>query len=125
MEAKTPSIRPVGHKILVEIKPVEETTESGIVMVYENKRAVEVSQEIGRIVRVGDTAWNAHVIQKEDGKTGPGKPWAQEGDYISFNKFAPAMLTDPVTGIEYALMNDDDVNAVFEVTDEIEWGAFA
>lgn len=109
------SIRPVGHKILVEPKEVEKISKGGIHLVYESERMVQVSEQYGTVIAVGDTAWNAHRTMSEDGSEHPGEPWAKVGDHVWFSKFGGAFITDPTTGVDYVLMNDDDISAVFEV----------
>jgi co-chaperonin GroES (HSP10) len=113
-ETATCSIRPVGHKILVEPKEVETMSPGGIAIPVLNERLQKVAEQLGVLVAVGDTAWNAHVIRTQDGKEMPGKPWAKVGDKVWFSKFGGSFVEDPVTGKEYVLMNDDDINAVFE-----------
>jgi co-chaperonin GroES (HSP10) len=103
----------VGHKILIEPKEVEKVSEGGIHLVYENERLVQVSEQLGKLVAIGPTAWNAHVIQTENGHI-PGKRWAEIGDKVWYSKFAGSFITDPETGKDYVLMNDEDISAVFD-----------
>jgi chaperonin GroES len=94
-----PSIIPVGYRVLIEPESGEKTTESGIVIPQRER----IEQETGTIVSVGPLAWQDHA---------DGTHWANEGDRVVYAKYGGKMVKDPDTGIDYRLVNDEDVLCV-------------
>lgn len=102
------AIKPVGHRVLVKPKAVEETTTSGIVVVsnIQEKRLEEAGQVYGVLTGVGPQAWKAF------GKDHTGEPWAEVGDTVLFSKFAGFSVEDPETEEMYKVLNDEDIVAI-------------
>ena len=96
------AIRPAGHRVLVLPDPVEEVTASGIIMVSETTERDKQSQMFGTVVDIGFTAF------KDFG----GHNWCNIGDRIAFAKYGGFIIKDPEDGVEYRLLNDEDVCAV-------------
>lgn len=98
-------IVPTGHRVLVLPDPIEEKTESGIIikaqqtMDSERQRAVK-----GVVIDIGFTAWKEFAS---------GEPWAKIGDHV---------VCEMRFGIElkgkddknYVLFNDQDILAVLK-----------
>lgn len=102
-------IKPTGHKILVKPDPVEETTESGIVVsVGQGKRLEEAGQQLGTLVDAGPQAWKAFS------KDFTGEPWASIGDRVLFSKYAGLHVEDPEDGNKYIILNDEDLVAIIK-----------
>jgi len=107
------SIKPVGHRVLVEVPKVDMTTDWGF-EIQEDKRLADAAQISGKLVAVGEQAWKAF------GPNFTGEPWAQVGDTVYFAEYAGRTVTDPSTGNHYKLMNDDDITAVIIEEDKGE-----
>ena len=97
-------LNPAGHKLLVKPKPVETVTASGIILSLEEERYMEATTE-GTVVAVGPTAY----LKVDDGR-----PWVKPGDYISYGKYAGAIVVDPETQEKFVVIHDVDVVAILE-----------
>lgn len=97
-------IEPAGHRVLVKPDPIEEKTESGIIIqTAATKGREEQAQTFGTIVAVGPNAWKGF----DDGV-----PWAAVGDHVSYAKYGGFIIRDPETREEFRLLNDEDICAV-------------
>ncbi len=105
------AIRPVGHRLLVKSDSAELETEWGFEIVSDRKLE-DAAMTSGELVAVGEQAWKAF------GPDFTGEPWANPGDRVFFAQYAGKNVTDPDTGIEYKLMNDDDITAVIAAKDK-------
>lgn len=92
-----------GYRILVKPDDIETVTESGIVLVVD-ERVEAAAQQTGIVVGVGHTCWKSSTLEQD--------PWAKVGDRVLFSKFAGRAIIDPVTGEEFMTMNDEDVICV-------------
>ena len=96
-------IEPCGHRVIVKPDPVEEISKGGIVVsVGDKKEREQAAQTTGVIVAIGPTAWQAF----DDGK-----PWAAVGDRVFYAKYGGWKFDHE--GVEYRLLNDEDVTARF------------
>ncbi len=93
--------KPLGYRIICKPDPIEEVTKGGIVLAVDRKleRAGQMS---GHVVAVGSLAWTQ--FQDEE-------PWCKVGDHVLWARYSGATLTDPDTGENYMIMNDEDVTA--------------
>jgi len=97
------AIKPTGHHVIVKPDPVEEYSEGGIKLVT-NERAEKAARIRGTIVSVGPYAWADDP-----------EPWAKEGDYVYYAKYAGKQITDPSKDDEeLVLCLDVDILAVIE-----------
>ena len=96
-------ITPTGHHVLVLPDEVKEKTDGGIYYAPTGREQEQRAATKGRLVAIGPSAW------KEFAK---GEPWAEVGDYISFAKYASIEM-EGSDGKSYALLNDQDILAVF------------
>lgn len=100
-------IEPAGHKILVKPRPVEEKTESGIILAIETDRYQEATTE-GTVVAIGPTAYK---------KVDDGTAWCKVGDRISYGKYAGASLVvknDEGKEEKFVVIHDIDVVAILK-----------
>lgn len=99
----TSGIHPKGHRVLILPDPVEEVTQSGIILsVGENRDRERLAQLKGTIVEVGDSAWLDQP-----------SPWAKVGDHVIFGKYS-GLIYDGADEKEYRIINDLDVVALVE-----------
>lgn len=104
------AIKPVGHRLLVEVPEVNLKTDWGF-EIQTDKRLEDAAQIKGTLVAIGDQCWKAF------GPEFTGEPWAKIGDEVLYAEYAGRRVLDPETGKEYRLMNDEDITAVITVTD--------
>ena len=99
----TSGIHPKGHRVLILPDPVEEVTQSGIILsVGENRDRERLAQLKGTIVELGNTA----------GLDQPA-PWAAEGDHVIFGKYS-GLIYQGADEKEYRIINDLDVVAIVD-----------
>ena len=99
----TSGIRPKGHRVLILPDPVEEVTQSGIILsVGENRDRERLAQLKGTIVELGNTAWLDQP-----------SPWANEGDHVIFGKYS-GLIYQGADDKEYRIINDLDVVALVD-----------
>lgn len=98
------NIAPLGHRVLLEIAPIEEVTTGGIIL-PENK-ARDIERCLGTIVAIGPNAWKAF----DDGE-----PWASIGDQVLYSKFSGKRVNDPDNpDRDFVVLNDDDLICVYK-----------
>jgi len=99
----TSGIHPKGHRVLILPDPVEEVTQSGIIVSVGVERDRErLAQLKGTIVELGNTAWSDQP-----------EPWAQVGDHVIFGKYS-GLIYDGNDEKEYRIINDLDVVAIVD-----------
>ncbi len=99
----TSGIHPKGHRVLILPDPVEEITQSGIILsVGENRDRERLAQLKGTIVELGNTAWLDQP-----------SPWANEGDHVIFGKYS-GLIYQGTDNKEYRIINDLDVVALVD-----------
>ena len=94
-------ILPTGGHLLVLPTKVEERTDGGI---YLPKTVQDTEQQAateGTLIAVGPSAWK----DLDDGS-----PWAKVGDKINYARYAGVVMQG-ADGVEYTLINDNDVLA--------------
>ena len=94
-------IIPFLHRVLVKLKPVETTTESGIIIPDTTTRKEQAATEEGTIVAIGDTF----------GKDYGASILPQVGDKVYFAKYAGKFIKDD-DGTDLVLLNDEDICAI-------------
>jgi len=93
-------IEPEGVKILILPDPVPEKTDGGI---YRPQTAREQEQHavtIGTVVAIGPAA----QIEFDDAPL-------EEGDRVVYAKYGGFAVKDEDTGIDYRILNDEDIIA--------------
>ena len=99
----TSGIHPKGHRVLILPDPVEEVTQSGIIVsVGENRDRERLAQLKGTVVELGNTAWLDQP-----------SPWAQVGDHVIFCKYS-GLIYQGDDSKEYRIINDLDVVALVD-----------
>lgn len=103
-------IRPAGHRILVKIRKVREKTASGIILPQSTAETETLSSELGEIIEIGPTAFNAF-----DGL----EAWDLEiGDLVLFARHGGKKVSFPGYDEKkhgmFRIINDEDVVAKIE-----------
>ena len=107
-------IRPAGHYVLVEVEPVEETSEGGIVIQTEDSMTREQGgRDIGTIIEFGPIAYKGFADCH-----GPRQWGVKEGDKVEFSRYdgkVPRLAEDNPDYANLRLICDNDIIAVMEV----------
>ena len=96
-------VYPVGYRVLVKPDSLEEYSEGGIQLVYQDERASEAATTKGTVVAIGREAFGQH---KGD------DPWVEKGDYVYFSKYSGKRVEDPQDKDLLLIMNDEDILGV-------------
>lgn len=100
-------VRPAGWRILIKVAEIEEKTAAGIIIPDIAKANERVLTSIGQVVALGPMAYRRPDLGLND-------DWCFEGDWVMFGKYAGARHV--IDGVEYRLMNDDEILAVVPET---------
>lgn len=101
------AIKPLGHRVLVKPDSVEDTDPAWKALKAmgferaptDDTRRDQVSVDKGVVLALGDTAF------KDFG----GEPWCEVGAYVAYARHSGKFITDPETGTQYLLLNDEDL----------------
>src|SRR4030042_5394959 len=99
-------IYPKGHKILIRVDKIEETTTHGIILHSETTRKEQLAENRGTVIALGSTAYYDET-----------EAWCTEQDRVLFAKYA-GLLYQGKDGLEYRVINDRDIVAVVDKMEE-------
>lgn len=112
-------IHPCGDKVLIRPDTIESVTEGGIVLPETVTDLHMQGQTAGTLIAVGSEAYS-HYTEIEESASGKkitrrgySKPHAVPGDRVMFAKYGGQKVWGK-DGVEYRLINDEDVNAIIE-----------
>lgn len=97
------ALKAVAFRVLIRVKPVEETTKSGIVLAVD-KKMEKMAYTEGTILDIGPDAWAAFKTKEEFAGL-------KVGDRVFFAKYAGKWIVDPETEEELLIVNDEDITA--------------
>lgn len=101
-------IKVPGHRVMIKPKELKKETESGIILEFgENEKLEKAGMTRGTVEQVGPDAWKTMYISEYKPE-----PWCKVGDEIIHAKWVGFNVVDEDTGIEYRIINDEDVIAV-------------
>ena len=92
-------IKPLSDRVLIKMKEAEETTQSGIILTANSQEKPQIAE----VVEVGPG-------KKVDGKLE--EMSVKKGDNVIVSKYAGTEVK--YEGIEYKIVNQDDILAVVE-----------
>lgn len=97
-------LKPLGHRVLVEVEKVKEKTDGGLIIPETAREREQMANTRGTVIALGSTAY----LHPDFG----GIPWVAVGDKIVFAKYGgvETIENDSV----YRLLNDEDVLAKVE-----------
>lgn len=105
------TILPTGHRILVKPFTIQEqdkqfksATASGIILLEQDERKLQINVDKGTVLDIGPTAF------KDFG----GEPWFSVGDVVGFTRFGGKYIKNPATEEDFLILNDEDVICVFK-----------
>jgi|TARA_R110000796_G_scaffold99330_7_gene207381 co-chaperonin GroES (HSP10) len=95
---------PVGYRVLIALPQVEETFGgTGLIKSTKTVHEEHIMSIIGLVVDLGTNCY-------KDADKFPEGPWCKAGDYVMFR--ANSGTRFKFGGLEYRLMNDDNIEAV-------------
>lgn len=109
-----PQARPLGARLLVQLKRTKKTTASGIVMVAETKETEKWQNMVAKVLIIGPLAFK----NRDTMQPWPEGSWCQVGDYVRVPKWGGDRWEIPVPGESdleepalFMILNDHEVIA--------------
>lgn len=105
-------IEPLGGRVLVQLKRIKRTTQSGIVLVNETREQEKWNTQTARVISVGPLAFK----KKDTMEPWPEGVWADPGDFVRIPKwggdrFEVAVPGEPEEPALFMLINDHELIA--------------
>ena len=94
---------PVGYRMIVKERRVENKTKGGIILAQETQDAEQYATMVGKVVAMGDGCYQHESYNDQ--------AWCKLGDDIMFNKHAGYRLDVRENGelVRYRILKDNDV----------------
>ena len=112
-----PGMKPLGSRIMVQIRLPRAKTPGGIILTTESKDIDSDNMQTARVVSLGPLAFHNRETMKE----WPEGAWVQEGDFVRVPKYGGDRFRVPYDGgepgenITFAVFNDLDLTAAFTI----------
>jgi co-chaperonin GroES (HSP10) len=109
-----PGVRPLGARILVQIKTTKKTSTGGIILVEESKETEKWNTQVAKIVDMGPLAY----CNRETGKPWTEGMWVSKGDFIRVPRWGGDRFEVPIAGQDepalFVIFNDHE--AIAQIT---------
>lgn len=79
----TPGVKPLGARVLVQLRTVRAKTVSGIVLVDDTRTFNKANTQLGKVIALGPIAF----CNRETGKTWNEGVWAEPGQFVRIPKY--------------------------------------
>jgi co-chaperonin GroES (HSP10) len=106
LEECRPGLKPSEYNIIVAVARIREQTEKGVLLSDETKETLQMSAQLGRIIRVSPLAFNYDNLSKDQAPC--------VGDLVWFARYGGNEFTGR-DGRTYRFIKDKDVIGVIEV----------
>lgn len=110
-----PGARPLGGRVMVQVRRSKKTTRAGIVLVQETKETEKWNTQIGKVLEVGPLAFR----HRDSMVSWPEGSWCKVGDYIRAPKWGGDRWEVKVPGEDpnedpalFMIINDHEVIAL-------------
>lgn len=105
-------IEPLGGRVLVQLKRVKKTTNSGIVLVNETRDQEKWNTQTAKVISIGPLAFK----KKDTMEPWPEGTWADPGDFVRVPKwggdrFEVAIPGEPDEPALFMMINDHELIA--------------
>lgn len=107
----SPRFRPLGARVLVQLKSTKKTSIGGIILVDETKDTEKWNTQVCKIVALGPLAF----CNRESGKPWTEGMWASVGDYVRVPRWGGDRVEVKIEGTEdkaiFCVFNDHELIA--------------
>lgn len=119
-----PGVKPLGARVLVQLRTVRAKTVSGIVLVDDTRDFNKANTQLGKVIALGPIAF----CNRETGKTWNEGVWAEPGEFVRIPKYGGDRFQRKIPGAEetavFCIFSDHELIArvdpeAFEELDEI------
>jgi len=103
-----PSVKPLGARILVQLKTTKKTSSGGIFLVEETKSEEKWNTQVAKVIALGPLAF----CNRETATPWPEGMWAKVGDFVRIPRWGGDRWTVPIEGQEepayFVIFNDHE-----------------
>lgn len=78
-----PGMKPLGSRVLVQIKTAQAKTRGGIILSTEDRSTEKWNTQVGKVVSLGPLAFR----NRNTNETWPEGAWVKEGDFVRVAKY--------------------------------------
>jgi co-chaperonin GroES (HSP10) len=119
-----PGVKPLGTRVIVQLRTVRTKTASGIVIVDETKQFNKAISQVGKLIAIGPIAFH----NRDTGQLWPEGVWAKIGDLIRVPRYGGDRFERKIPGSEdtalFCIFQDHEIIAsvdpeAFEELDEL------
>lgn len=121
----SPGVRPLGARVLVQIRKVRRRTQSGLILHQETTEFNRSVTQLAKVIQLGQIAY----CNRSTGEVWPEGVWVKVGDFVRIPKFGGDRFerpdpSDPENTILFAMFQDHEILSIvepwaFESLDEI------
>ena len=101
-----PGMRPLGSRVLVQIKTAEAKSKGGIILSSDDRSTEKWNTQIGKVVAVGPLAFH----NRNTAELWPEGAWAKVGDFVRVAKYGGDRFE--VDDALFVVFNDLDLIAI-------------
>lgn len=106
-----PGARPLGARILVQLRTVSKKSKGGLILVEETKETEQYNTQVARVIRTGPIAFR----NRETGKEWPEGTWAKPGDFVRVPRWGGDRWSVPINDkgetALFCMFNDHEIIA--------------
>lgn len=102
-----PGIKPLGYRILVQIRTPKRKSNGGIVLTTDTKDTEKWNQQVGKIIALGPVAFCSRTSLEP----WPEGDWCKPGDYVRVPKYG---------GDRWEVPYGDGENAMFVIVNDLD-----
>jgi co-chaperonin GroES (HSP10) len=107
-----PGIAPLGSRVLVQLRRVKKTTESGIILANDSREHEKHNTQVAKVVSLGPLAFK----KRDTMEPWPEGVWADVGDFVRVPKyggdrFEVKISDEPEEPALFMLVNDHELIA--------------
>ena len=120
-----PGVRPLGARVLIQLRTVREKTQGGIVLVEDSKDFNKANTQLGKIITLGPIAFR----NRDSGELWREGVWARVGDFVRVPKWGGDRFERKIPGTNdtaiFCIFSDHELIAqvdpeAFEELDEVK-----
>lgn len=114
--AVEPGAKPLGARILVQLRQTKKTSKSGILLVEETKEAEKWNNMVAKVIEIGPLAFR----KRDTMEPWPEGSWCSVGDFIRVPKWGGDRWEVPLPGQEEADRQLPKETALFMILNDHE-----
>lgn len=104
-----PRFKPLGARVLVQLKSTKQVSSGGIVLVEETKETEKYNTQIAKIIKLGPIAF----CNRETGKAWAEGLWAEVGDFVRIPRWGGDRVEVKEEGSDnkalFVIVNDHEI----------------